>query len=600
MKRDIISIIDCGGQYAHLIASRIRRLGVYTEIVTNDVKIKDLKNSSGVIFSGGPQSVYGKTSPKIKKGIYELDVPILGICYGHQTFAYTFGGKKCIGSIPEYGKSKLVLKNTEDLFKGCEDGVVWQNHGDAVIILPDDFEVLASTKNNEFSAMKHIEKPWYSVQFHPEVTHSGEIGEKLFSNFIFEICKVEKSWSMDVYLTELESEIKGFVGDRNVFLLVSGGVDSTVCFVLLNKILGKERVFGLHIDNGFMRKNESNLVLESLKKRGMDNLEVYNAEDEFLDELKGVYDPEEKRKIIGKVYLDVKDRALEKYNLVPEKWLLAQGTIYPDTIESGGTKHADTIKTHHNRVDQIEELIKQGLVVEPLKELYKNEVRTLGMLLNLPDELVNRHPFPGPGLAIRALCSKENLEMSDSNMESKIDDDGFVYTSFNLPVKSVGIKGDSRCYAHPCVIESVYDFKKLKKKMTYITNSDVDVNRVIYKVKASGDIKHAFLHKQHLTKKYMDILRVADDIVMSALQKHKLMSRVWQCPTVILPFGSEMKPYSFVIRPIDSIDAMSAEAVNIGKDVVREIVEKIESAIPEMFAVFYDLTSKPPGTIEWE
>ena len=346
MSRDFITIIDCGGQYAHLIASRIRRLGVYTQIVSNDVKAKEIKDSKGVVFSGGPQSVYSKNSPKLDDEIYDLNIPILGICYGHQTFAYKFGGRDCIGRIPEYGKSQLFIKNKENLFKTCEDGVVWQNHGDAVIKLPDNFECIASTEDNELSAMKHVQKPWYSVQFHPEVTHSGDIGEKLFSNFIFNICETSKSWTMDVYIDNLKDEIREFVGDRNVFLLVSGGVDSTVCFVFLNSILGKDRVFGLHIDNGFMRKNESNLVMESLKKRGMDNLEIYNAENEFLDSLKGVYEPEEKRKIIGKVYLDVKDKALEKYNLDSEKWLLAQGTIYPDTIESGGTKNADTIKTH--------------------------------------------------------------------------------------------------------------------------------------------------------------------------------------------------------------------------------------------------------------
>jgi GMP synthase (glutamine-hydrolysing) len=378
---DKITIIDFGGQYAHLISNRIRRLGVYTNIVLNDVKAEELKDSRGIIFSGGPQSVDSEDSPKIDPEIFELDIPIMGICYGHQLFAHNFGGE--IGSAPEYGKCELEVLKKDGLFQDCEDiETVWQNHGDAVVKVPEGFEVAAKTKDNEVSSMQHKEKPWFSVQFHPEVTHSGELGKKLFHNFVFNICKAEKSWSMEKYLKDLRTEIKDFVADKNVFLLVSGGVDSTVCFALLNEILGKERVFGLHIDGGFMRKEESAKVKEILDEKGFDNLEIYDAEDDFIGALKEVYEPEKKRKIIGKMYLEVKDKALEKYDLDPNKWLLAQGTIYPDTIESGGTKNADTIKTHHNRVDQIQDshrnALKEYIDFVSNEKLFKTKFVDLG------------------------------------------------------------------------------------------------------------------------------------------------------------------------------------------------------------------------------
>lgn len=595
MQRDTITIIDFGGQYAHLIANRIRRFGVYTEIVTNDVKASELTSSKGLIFSGGPQSVNTDSSPQVDKAIFDLDIPILGICYGHQMFGFLFGGE--IGSVPEYGRCPLFIKNSEDLFLGCElETSIWQNHGDAIVALPKGFEIIASSDQNEIAAMKHSKKPWYSVQFHPEVTHSGAVGTKMLENFALHICQAQPSWSMEVYLEEVKQEILAQVGDRNVFLLVSGGVDSTVCFALLNDILGKERVFGLHIDNGFMRKNESQNVLKVLNEKGFDNLEVAHASDEFFSALEDVYEPETKRKIIGQVYLDVKDAALTKYNLDPNNWLLAQGTIYPDTIESGGTKHSDTIKTHHNRIDQIQILIDQGLVVEPLKELYKDEVRELGRLLGLPDHLVDRHPFPGPGLAIRALCAKE----SGVSEEYGDDGDSGKYKLFKLPLQSVGIKGDARSYAHPVVAEGGYGFEKLEVLMTKVT-SDVEVNRLIYPivscVKGRSEMR---LCDQYLESKYIDILREADAIVMDALMESGLMKKVWQCPTVIVPFGTSDQPYCIIIRPIDSIDAMSAQAIDLGYDFLLDVSNKILSACPKVCEVFVDITSKPPGTIEWE
>jgi len=593
MKRDIITIVDFGGQYAHLIANRVRRLGVYAEIVQNDVNVNTIKHSKGIIFSGGPQSVDTDLSPKISDKVFKLHIPILGICYGHQVFAFKFGGK--IGRIPEYGKCLLRVNDKSTLFKGVNSQeTVWQNHGDAVLEAPKGFSVLASTADNEVSAMSNVEKKWYSVQFHPEVTHSGQLGKQIFQNFIFDICKAQKSWSMKNYLEDLKASIKSEVGKRNVFLLVSGGVDSTVCFALLNSILGPERVRGLHIDTGFMRKNESKMVDKMLKDRGFNNLEIFNAEQEFMKRLKDVYDPEEKRKIIGKAYLDIKDEALKKYNLDEKNWLLAQGTIYPDTIESGGTKNADTIKTHHNRIDQIQELIKQGLIIEPLKELYKDEVREVGRILKLPVKLIDRHPFPGPGLAIRALCNQIKRVAISRSIDSYK-----PYKVEIVDIKSVGIKGDARSYANPAIISGKYNFEKLQSMMTEITNQQTGVNRVVYNV-LGCEFANVKLHQQFLNEQYLRILREVDDITTEIIRKEKLLKKIWQCPTVILPLGNDKSKFSIILRPVDSIDAMSAKAYELSESILMSISKRIKQEHKEIYAVFYDLTSKPPGTIEWE
>ena len=581
-----ISIIDFGGQYAHLIANRIRRMGVYTQIIHNTESLAKLKNSKGIILSGGPQSVNTHTSPQINTKIFDLGIPILGICYGHQLICHHFGAK--IGNAPEYGPCELNLKADSKLYRNCDTkSVIWQNHGDVISSLPEGFEIIGTTKKDPLSSLQNRQRNIYTTQFHPEAGHSGITGQNILKNFVFEICTAKPSWSMGMYLKILKQEIIEQVGDKKVFLLVSGGVDSSVCFALLNEILGKEKVFGLHIDNGMMRQNESKDIEIFLKEKGLDNLHIYHAEKEFLDALKKIYEPEQKRNIIGKVYLEVKDKALDKYNLDPQEWMLAQGTIYPDTIESGGTKNADTIKTHHNRVDQIQELIKKGLVVEPLKELYKDEVRELGRLIGLPNHLVDRHPFPGPGLGIRALCCTQTGQTQAIN-EFDI-----------LPIQTVGIKGDARSYAKAASFTGSYHFENLQKMMLDITSQNKDINRLIYNI-SQQSLSNIHTHKQYITKEYLDILRKADHITNTILKQKNLHKKIWQCPIIILPCGTDEKPYSIVIRAIDSEDAMSASAIDLGKNVLVEIQQTIMQNIDGIYTVFYDLTSKPPGTIEWE
>ncbi len=412
-----IIILDFGGQYAHLIASRIRRFGYRSEIRPPDVDPQKLKGAAGIILSGGPQSVYEAESPQADSKVLELGIPILGLCYGHQWLAQTLGGKVEAGKVKEYGPVAVAISNVNNpLFVGLPNAfTVWMSHGDEVTQLPMEFIRSASTVVCANAAMMHPERKIFGIQFHIEVTHTQH-GIDILKKFC-DLCEPAE-WSMTSYKDHVAEQIKNEVRDRKVFMLVSGGVDSTVAFTLLNEVLGVDRIQGLLIDTGLMRKDEVKKIQEAMKKLGITNLHIEDASEEFFANLKGVYEPEAKRKVIGDTFLTVQKRVSERMKLKTEDgWMLGQGTIYPDTIETGGTKHADHIKTHHNRVEAIQAMIEQGLIVEPLKELYKDEVRMLGEELGLPHDLVWRHPFPGPGLGVRILCGKEGMPTDDVTLE---------------------------------------------------------------------------------------------------------------------------------------------------------------------------------------
>ncbi len=351
-----------------------------------------------------------------------------------------------------------------------------------------------------------------------------------------------------------------------------------------------------------MRLNESSWVKETLEQAGFKNFHVVNATETFLENVKGVAEPQAKRKIIGDTFLDVKEKAVEEHHLIDDTWLLGQGTIYPDTIESGGTEHAALIKTHHNRVDRIQELINQGKVIEPLADLYKDEVRELGELLGLPHKLVWRHPFPGPGLGVRVLCSDhesyENFSLVEGKINQLISAKGLKARI--LPVKSVGVQGDGRTYAHPCLISGEASWETLGEVSTMITNRFPEVNRVIYKISQedwSGEIK---LNKAYLTKDRLDLLRQADKIVTDFLYEHQLYETIWQMPVVLLPISrSSTKGESLILRPINSTEAMTANFSRLPMNLVKLMAEKILKEV-KLEGIFYDVTNKPPGTIEWE
>jgi GMP synthase (glutamine-hydrolysing) len=595
-----IAVLDFGGQYAHLISNRVRRLNVYSEIFAPDVALSEIEGACGVIFSGGPSSVYDPDQPAFNPALIESGLPTLGLCYGHQLICRHLGGEVVAGNVREYGNAKLKIVPETELFAGLgTEEEVWMSHGDVVARLPDGFRSLGETTDCPTAAVGDESRGIYGLQFHPEVAHTPN-GMGILDNFL-KICQAPRTWTMANYAEVAMEAIRQQVGQRNLFLLVSGGVDSSVAFVLFNQALGADRVLGLHIDNGFMRKAETATVEAFLNKEGFHNLKVEDASEDFLLSVEGMVEPEMKREAIGKTFLVVKDKVLARLNLDPDQWLLGQGTLYPDTIESGGTEHAALIKTHHNRIDLIEELIAQGKVIEPLAQLYKDEVRDLGTELGLPDHLVWRHPFPGPGLAVRCLCSYGESAAEDlAEIEAKaaqIASESGLQLGI-LPVKSVGVQGDFRTYAHPVVVWGEADWDLLGHVSTRITNSIREINRVLYligpDVLPSLRLKRAFS-----TRSRLDLLREADDIAMRALWEAQLMGDVSQMPTVLLPLTTDGRDESVVLRPITTPDFMTARFSELPLELVTQMGSDI-LALEGINAVFYDVTHKPPGTVEWE
>ncbi|MDP3970678.1 MAG: glutamine-hydrolyzing GMP synthase [bacterium] len=603
-QHEYIAVIDFGSQFAHLIARRIRQHNVLAKIFTPDTPVHEYKDAKGVILSGGPRSTIDESAINYDRGVFKLGVPILGLCYGHQLIAQHFGGTVEKGKTKEYGQATLHINDKSDIFQDLSNEErVWMSHWDVVGTAPADFEVIGSTKDCEVAAMRNVTENIWSFQYHLEVHHT-EHGMKMLENFLFNICQVSADWSIAAIEDEIIKEIQDVVGaKKHVFLLVSGGVDSTVAFALLEKALGKSRVYGLHVDNGFMRHRETTKVAVALKKAGFTNLHVVDTGARFLRAVQGVIDPEEKRKIIGELFVEIANEEMTKIDL--DKYLLGQGTIYPDTIESGGTQHADKIKTHHNRVDLIQEMINQGKVIEPLKDLYKDEVREIGKRFKIAPSLLNRHPFPGPGLAIRTLCSDGDNEIEDrdainAKLAEIILDSGLDLKAAVLPMKSVGVQGDERSYKHPVVIAGKATWKQLNDLSVRITNEVFMVNRVLWLIDPKTISADAHMHERYLTKDRLDLLRVADDIVMTKIKEHEVFADIWQFPVVLVPFGDpKTNGESIVLRPIQSQEAMTVNYYNMPRPVLTDIKRELKK-VAFIDYIFYDITHKPPATIEWE
>jgi GMP synthase (glutamine-hydrolysing) len=584
-----ITVLDAGGQYCHLIARKVRELGVYAEVAPSETPVealagKDGAGRKGIIISGGPSSVYDPGSPTIDKALLSSGIPVLGICYGEQLIAHLLDGTVSRGERGEYGFAQLEIAGEDGLFKGITGTQqVWMSHRDLVTQPPPGFEVLARTNTCPVAALGSAAKKIYGVQFHPEVAHTP-CGKTLLSNFLFDICGCEKDWDPAGQVQAVEDYIRQVVGDRNVFFFVSGGVDSTVAYTLCLKALGPERVHGTYVDTGMMREGETGFVRENFSKLGATAFHVVDAREEFLEALAGVTEPERKRHIIGEKFVDVQERILESEHYLDGQWILGQGTIYPDTIESGGTVRADLIKTHHNRVAGIQKLMEEGRIIEPLTQFYKDEVRAIGRQLGLPQDLLDRHPFPGPGLAIRCLCTEA------SGAPQRVDG-GWI-----LPVSSVGVQGDSRTYrpvlaldAPPATEQETADF----------INRRSDVNRVVGTALTCRPMSALKVQPAHLTAERMNRLRRADAIVRKHSQRSSFDQQVWQFPVVLIPLGIPARPDSVVLRPVDSVDGMTARAVRIPWDLLGEMVRDLME-VDGIAAVFYDLTNKPPATIEWE
>ncbi|QQR54456.1 glutamine-hydrolyzing GMP synthase [Candidatus Peregrinibacteria bacterium] len=608
-----IAILDFGSQYTHLLATRVRRLGVYSEILhPADVTAEGLKDYVGIILSGGPASVYEAGSPTVDPAIFTLGKPILGVCYGHQLITSLLGGTvepgKGVGA--EFGKAAITIQKNEGLFAGFapqEETQVWMSHGDRVTQLPDGFEVFATSKDDGYSAVGDSKRNIYGVQFHGEVVHTVK-GNEMLLNFI-KLTGVARDWDLGSFVEQSLQQIRTQVGDRSVFMLISGGVDSTVAYVLLAKALGTDRVYGLFVDTGFMRAGERDQVESALRREGINKLHVVDASEEFYAALAGATEPEKKREIIGRVFLEVQARIAQELALDPAHWMLGQGTIYPDTIESGGTKNSAKIKTHHNRVPEIEALIKEGRVIEPLKDLYKDEVREVGEKLGLPTALVWRHPFPGPGLAVRLLCAEApdwapnhetleaqiNLFLAQQKAEGKLTN---LLTAKTLPIKSVGVQGDFRTYRHPVVLTGEATWQELAQLAPALTNRFHELNRVLYNFGPAPE--SITLTPGTLTKDRTLRLQEADKLAMLWLKDIGQDRAVWQMPTVLLPVSvnAENKE-SLVLRPIVSEEAMTAHFSELPMDKIRELTTELLKD-DQISAVFYDITNKPPATIEWE
>lgn len=502
-KYDTILILDFGGQYCHLIGRRVREQGVYSEIVPHDIAPEEVKrleekfNVKGLILSGGPASVYEAKAPQINVSILELGLPVLGLCYGHQLIAQIVKGKVKPAEHREYGVAEVTIDRPVGVLKGMKPKeVVWMSHGDTVFELPPDFETLAHTENCPIAAYRHKTRAIYGLQWHPEVMHTKN-GMQMLRNFIFDVCGCEANWKMEDLIGKMVNEVKTEVGDATAIIGLSGGIDSSVATALAACALG-DKLTAVFVDHGFMREGEPEAISETFQKFGI-NFVVANAQKRFMEKLKGVVDPEEKRRVIGKEFIRVFEEIAEKSGAQ----YLIQGTIYPDRIESGFRKNSEIIKSHHN-VAGLPSKIKFKKIVEPLRDLYKDEVRKVAVMLGLPKEIVNRQPFPGPGLAVRIIgeLDEEKVKVAkktDAIVREEIENAGlneslWQYFTVLTDTKATGVKGDSRAYGYVVAVRAAESqeamtanfaqipYPVLERISTRITNEVPEVTRVVYDI----------------------------------------------------------------------------------------------------------------------
>jgi GMP synthase (glutamine-hydrolysing) len=614
-----VAILDAGAQYGKLIDRKVRELAVESVLLPMDTSKNELEQYGAVIISGGPESVYGPKAPDYDPELFSLKVPVLGICYGMQLLNYSLGGTVEKKSRREDGPCQISLENDSPLFKNMDgQQQVLMTHGDSVDQVADDLKIIARS-DGLVAGLQHQTKPFYGVQFHPEVDLTVN-GKQILSNFLFEIAGLEPNYTMEDRQQKAINYIRDKVGDSHVLVLVSGGVDSTVCAALAHKALGKDKVFAVHIDNGLMRLNESQKVKQALEDLGLEP-KLVDAADEFLHatteidgqetkELSQTTDPEEKRKIIGDTFMRVAEQVLSEVDIPADDVYLVQGSLRPDLIESASTmasQKADVIKTHHNDTNLVRQLRAQGKVIEPLADYHKDEVRELGKMLNLPDEIVWRHPFPGPGLGIRILCADEpyvtdQFEQINQQLKQFKRD---KYEISLMPIRTVGVQGDGRTYSYLAAVSGEPNWPELFEITRAIPKEIHQVNRVAYVFGEKFEPPLDEITPTKINQESLVQLRQADAIVEKVLRKYELMKDLSQVPVILAPvnFGQPGQR-TIGIRTIITNDFMTGIAAEPGKDLpekaLLEMVEQIEQEVPNVARVAYDLTSKPPGTTEWE
>ena len=591
-----IVVLNAGGQYCHLIARRIRELGVHATVADIDAPAAALVTARGIIISGGPASVVEPTSPSVDPGIYELGVPILGICYGHQLLARDLAGRVEPGVTKEYGHSTLHAGDGL-LFSAVptRELRVWMSHGDTVVDIPPGFSIVGETDDCKVAAMEDRTRRLFGLQFHPEVVHTDH-GLEILRTFVADVCRCVADWDPRARLAQVMETIRTTAADRNVFFLISGGVDSTVAFYLCARALGPDRVLGLYVDTGFMRDSDADAMHYLERAVGRKAIQVADRSADFLAALEGVTNPERKRAIIGDVFVDVQEDEFAKLGLHARDWLLGQGTIYPDTIESGGARHAAKIKTHHNRAPRIQALIDAGRVIEPLVEFYKDEVRVLGDQLGLPHDVVWRHPFPGPGLAVRCVCADAGASVHATSIALPPGVRGFI-----VPVRTVGVQGDERSYSNLLAIEGADGVEAAGTLARRVTNEHRTINRVVDVVhrRAGRPLDALAIQPATLTRERVALLREADARVTRVVRAHGIYDTIWQFPVGMLPLGAGPGRETIVLRPVSSRDGMTAEYARLPEPVVRDIAQAL-ATLYRVDAVVYDVTNKPPATIELE
>jgi len=510
MEKELVLVLDFGGQYNQLIARRVRELSVYSEMVPFDISFDEVqaKKPAAIILTGGPASVHGTDAPACDPRIFSMGIPVLGICYGMQLIAQELGGEVLSSELREYGRSQLKIMGNDALFKGVSQPTqVWMSHGDSINNIPEGFAITASTDNCLVAAFSNPSSLLYGVQFHPEVRHTIE-GQTILKNFLFEVCKLKGDWDLSDYIAETVQAIRDKVGDKKVLCGLSGGVDSSVAATMVHQAIGDQLVC-VYVDNGLMRKGETESLIETFKDQMHMSLIIADVKERFLNKLAGVVDPEQKRKIIGEEFIRVFEAEAKQLGKVD---YLVQGTIYPDVVESG-TKTAHTIKSHHNVGGLPKDM--QFELIEPLRLLFKDEVRVIGEKLGISDEIVWRQPFPGPGLGVRVL--------------------------------------------------------------------------------------------EEVTPEKVKILQEADYIVREEIKKAGLEREIWQAFAVLPPIRSvgvmgDARTYAYpiIIRAVVSDDAMTAEWAQLPYDLLDIMARRIVNEVRGVNRVAYDITSKPPGTIEWE